>query len=167
MKTFKTLREELKNQLDEDAAIGSARVNRLSQGIGLRGKGEQHNGHEGASIEHDNHADEHKGTAAGKFHAKASMHHSNAAAALKKGNMTTSLKHSKLANDAAAKAKAAGGESSASPDVHKDHESEAKSHFSLRKPTPDAAKAKAARVSPAKAAVGKTVGKVKKIFGRK
>lgn len=165
MKTFKKLREELSHQLDERAAISPKVVDALHQGINRR----DHNGHEGASIEHDAYADEHKGTPAGKFHAKASMHHNNAVNALKKGNMATSLKHSKLAADAAAKAKAAGGEASGSPDVHKDHEMyhrHAQPGEIARDRAADKAKKKAARANPAKAVIGKTVSKVKKAFGR-
>jgi len=164
MKTFDQIRQESSVRLDEKAAIHPAVMDRLSQGIGLRGKGEMHNGHEGAEREHNDHADEHKGTAAGKFHAKASLHHNNAQKALKKGNMTTSLKHAALAKDAAQKAKMAGGNSSASADVHKDHRSEA-----IRaKPTAysvDKKKEKsAARANPVKAVIGKAKSKVKKVL---
>ena len=165
MKSFDQLREELKHQLNEKAAIHPDIVDRLNQGVGRR----THNGHEGASIEHDNYADEHKGTAAGKFHAKASLHHNNASNALKKGNMASALKHSKLAVDAAAKAKAAGGEASGSPDVHSDHESHAKTTAFNRQYRADKITnvKRARRANPAKAAIGKTVSKVKKMFGRK
>ena len=165
MKTFKKLREDLSHQLDERAAIHPDTVAKLNQGIGRR----THNGHEGASIEHDNYADEHKGTAAGKFHAKASLHHNNASNALKKGHMANALKHSKMAADAAAKAKAAGGSESGSSDVHSDHESHAKTTASNRQYRADKITnvKRAARANPAKAAIGKTVSKVKSMFGRK
>ena len=166
MKTFDQIREELNNQLYEKAP-NSTVVNRLAYGHNLRDYGDQHNGHEGASIEHSNHADEHKGTAAGKFHAKAAMHHNNAMNALKKGNMTTSLKHAALAKDAAAKAKQAGGEASPSHQIHTDHDREKRLHKPMHSIRKDAENKKAARANPAKAAVGKTVSKVKKMFGRK
>ena len=166
MKTFDQIREELNNQLYEKAP-SSAVVNRLAYGHNLRDYGDQHNGHEGASIEHRNHADEHKGTAAGKFHAKAAMHHDNAMSALKKGNMTTSLKHAALAKDAASKAKQAGGEASPSHQIHTDHDRENRMHKPMNNIRKDAENKKAARANPAKAAVGKTVSKVKKMFGRK
>ena len=168
MKTFDQIREELNNQLYEKAPSSTV-VDRLAYGHNLRGHGDQHNGHEGASIEHSNHADEHKGTAAGKFHAKAAMHHNNAMNALKKGNMTTSLKHAALAKDAASKAKQAGGEASPSHQIHKDHDRENRMHnpASVTNARKDAENKKAARANPAKAAVGKTVSKVKKVFGRK
>ena len=168
MKTFDQIREELNNQLYEKAP-NSTVVNRLAYGHNLRDYGDQHNGHEGASIEHSNHADEHKGTAAGKFHAKAAMHHNNAMNALKKGNMTTSLKHAALAKDAASKAKQAGGEASPSHQIHTDHDRENRMHnpASVTNARKDAENKKAARANPAKAAVGKTVSKVKKVFGRK
>jgi len=164
MKTFKQLREELNHQLDERAAIHPDIVNRLNQGIGRR----THNGHEGASIEHDNYADEHKGTPAGKFHAKAAMHHNNASAALKKGHMANALKHSQMAANAAAKAKAAGGSASGSADVHRDHEGHAETTASNRKYRADKITnvKRAARANPMKATIGKTVSKVKKMFRR-
>lgn len=166
MKTLDQIREEL-NQLDEDAAIHPNAVRRLAHGIGLRGKGDQHNGHEGAEREHDNFADEHKGTAAGKFHAKASLHHQNALNALKKGNMTTSLKHAKLAKDAASKARAAGGEDSSSHQIHSDHKVEARVAKPSAYRTDKKKEKSAARANPAKAAMGKAKSKIKKIFGRK
>jgi len=152
------------HQLDEKAAIHPNVVNRLSQGIGLRGHGDQHNGHDGASVEHDMAADKHKGTAAGKLHAKAALHHSNASAALKKGNMTTSLKHAELARHAASKAVLAGGEASSSRQIHMDHKDEAR----LKKPLASTLNKKkeksAARANPAKAVVGKAKSKVKSFF---
>lgn len=163
MKSLDQIREEL-NQLDEDAAIHPNAVKRLAHGIGLRGKGDQHNGHEGAEIEHDHAADEHKGTKAGKFHAKAALHHNNALRALKKGNMTTSLKHASLADRAATRAELHGGEATSSRQIHSDHKVEAR----VAKPSgyrTDKKKEKsAARANPAKAAIGKTVSKVKKLF---
>ena len=169
MKTFDQIRQESSVCLDEKAAIHPAVMDRLSQGIGLRGKGEMHNGHEGAEREHNDHADEHKGTAAGKFHAKASLHHNNAQKALKKGNMTTSLKHSKLAHDAAAKAKAAGGSDSGSDTVHDDHKFAAKFHQAARDSfgQKDRRDKKAATKQSMRTKVGRTVSKVKKMFGRK
>ena len=166
MKTFDQIREELNNQLYEKAPSSTV-VDRLAYGHNLRGHGDQHNGHEGASIEHSNHADEHKGTAAGKFHAKAAVHHDNAMVALKKGNMTSSLKHAALAKDAASKAKQAGGEASPSHQIHTDHDREKRLHKPMHSIRKDAENKKAARANPAKAAVGKTVSKVKKMFGRK
>ena len=166
MKTLDQIREEV-YRLNEKAAIHPNAVGRLAHGIGLRGQGDSHNGHEGAEREHDNYADEHKGTAAGKFHAKASLHHQNALNALKKGNMTTSLKHAKLAKDAAAKAKAAGGEDSASHQIHSDHSAEARIAKPSAYRTIQKKDKSAARANPAKAAIGKAKSKVKKIFGRK
>lgn len=163
MKTLDQIREEV-YRLNEKAAIHPNAVGRLAHGIGLRGQGDSHNGHEGAEREHDNYADEHKGTAAGKFHAKASLHHQNALNALKKGNMTTSLKHAKLAKDAAAKAKAAGGEDSASHQIHSDHSAEARIAKPSAYRTIQKKDKSAARANPAKAAIGKTVSKVKKLF---
>ena len=163
MKTFKQLREDLSHQLDERAAIHPDVVDRLNQGIGRR----THNGHEGASVEHDNYADEHKGTAAGKFHAKASLHHNNASNALKKGHMANALKHSKLAADAAAKAKKAGGEESGTPEVHSDHEFHAGTTARVRKSDADVKATLAKRrAKPATAAIRKTISKVKKAFGK-
>jgi len=164
MKTFKKLREDINHQLNERAAIDPGTVDKLRDG-----SGRTHSGHKGASQEHDNYARDHKGTPAGKFHAKASLHHNNASNALKKGNMASALKHSKLAVDAAAKAKAAGGSESGSSDVHSDHESHAKTTASNRQYRADkiSGPKRAARANPAKAAIGKTVSKVKKMFGRK
>lgn len=161
MKTYYQLKEEL-NHLNEKAPSADT-VHQLKTGIGRR----NHHGHEGASTEHDRYADKHKGTEAGRHHEKASMHHQNAISALNKGNMTSAVKHSKLAVDSAKKATRAGGENSSSEALHFDHDNKARMHATTGLRTADAdkkAKKKADRANPRKAAIGKTVSKVKKLF---
>ncbi len=132
------------------------------------GRNRNHNGHEGGAAYHKSMADEHKGTAAGKLHAKAADHHSNALAALNKGNISSSHEHSKLAAATAKKAQAAGGAKSDSSEVHYSHSQHYRHH--QRNQTTQNIKNKEKRAGvqdkPVQRAIGKIKSKVKKAFQR-
>lgn len=159
MKNFFQLREEL-NQLNElksdprDHEI-------LKTGIGSRAG---HSGHEGAMYYHDDAADQHKGTEAGKHHAAAAKHHANAVSALNKGNLSSSLEHSKLAYAAARKAQRAGGESSDSGNLHKHHEIIHKNHqIDVNRQAASIVQAKRTKTDkPIQRKIGQTVTKIKR-----
>ena len=107
-------------------------------------------------------ADEHKGTAAGKLHAKAADHHSNAVSALNKGNISSAFQHSKLAAQSAKKARMAGGSKSDSETLHNHHTSIHKGHQRAMATANSAAarKTKAKTDKPIQRAIGKAKSKI-------
>jgi hypothetical protein len=89
------------------------------------GRTSDHNGHEGAYVQHRNAAEEHKGTPAGKHHAAAAASHDAAADHLDKYKKTgdvkhlnTAVKHSEAAVEHSKKADKAGGTNTDSHLVH-------------------------------------------------
>ena len=89
------------------------------------GRTSDHNGHEGAYVQHRNAAEEHKGTPAGKHHAAAAASHDAAADHLDKykksgdvKHLNTAVKHSEAAVEHSKKADKAGGTNTDSHLVH-------------------------------------------------
>ena len=182
MKTFDQIRQELSegyesNKIrkvlrmgEEVEQIHELKSSERSQNILKTGIGTKvgHSGHEGAEFQHDEAAKKHKGTEAGKHHAAAAQHHSNAVSAIEKGNISSAFNHSKLANRSALKARLAGGSKTDTETLHNHHQAIYKGHQRAQDHAATLAdrKTKAKKDKPIQRAIGQAKTKIKRALRR-